>query len=274
MLPEVVDDRSRMKNVEELLKILLVANKLQEEQQIGILLHQMNEMEKGYAAALQELADIKSKLDEVLDRTENSANVFQGKSIFAKFSGQMTASVIKQKQNLQDIRQDLNAKAQNLMGSFKKEGVKALNNVSEFLGIQEKLIAMRDHARSSEMRMKDTIERIDAAEAELSGAATRLRNAGRIITGNEKTGTMEHGINNSTSKANAVIQMLKKHCVKWQNSYAKRAEKLDRAIDKFHALEQKSSVLGKLSDNKERLISEDKQLPAIESDHKRDENIR
>lgn len=263
-----------MENVDELLKILLVANKVQEQQQISILLHQMNEMEKNLAEVMRELADVKGKLDEVLDRTENHATASKSESIFSQISEQIADSAAEQKQKLQETRQDLNAKAGNLLSKVKSEGIKALNHISEFLGIQEKLIALRDQTRSSEMKMKDAVERIDAAQAELSGAVDQLKNAGRIIAGNEKTASAEHTDGHDSSKGNAVLRMIKNHCLKSQNKYTRRAEKLDKAIEKFHALEQKASVLGKLSDNKERVAASEEQSPRAEIEHKRDENTR
>lgn len=71
----VVANRSQMNNVEELMKILVVANMLHEQQQVGLLMNHIAESEKNHAAVMQELAGIKEQLNELLSRTENASDI-------------------------------------------------------------------------------------------------------------------------------------------------------------------------------------------------------
>ena len=50
-------------NVKELMQILTVCNKLMERQQINLLMEQMKEMEKSYAATQKELESVKKQLN-------------------------------------------------------------------------------------------------------------------------------------------------------------------------------------------------------------------
>lgn len=63
-----------------------------------------------------------------------------------------------------------------------------------------------------------------------------------------------------------------------KDTYAKRVEKLNGAIEKCRTLEQKASVLKQLSENKEKVAAKEKDAEAGRStpvsEHKRDENIR
>lgn len=279
----MVKNRNRMPDMAELLKILMVAEKFREGQQINYLLDQMNGLEGNYAAIMQELADIKAQLDTVLNRMDEKSDVHQKTGILSRLVTQSTEKAAEQYHKLQDIRQDLNAKAKSVVENFKNVGTKALNNVCGFLGVQEKLTEMRDHARSAAMEMGDTAEKIGAVEKELTGALAQVRNAGRIASGKEMTLSEEQAASDKVgNKGISVLRMFKEFCQKRQNAYTQRAEKLDKAIEKMSALEQRGSVIEKLSDNKERLSSEnkseDRQLPATNqrevSEHKRDDGAR
>ncbi len=269
------NQKVNMENVEQLLKILLAVNKLHEEQQINILMNQISEMEQKYAGVMQELTDIKGQLNEALSKNESDPVISQNKGVFQKLGEQMDGTIAARQQKLENIKQDLNQKAQTVVQKFKEIGIKALNKVCEFLGIQEKLVELRDHARSSEMDMKIRVEKIDMVEKELSGAAFQIRNAGRIIAGKEQA----VATSSETSKGFSLLQMIKNHFLKRQEAYARRAEKLDHAIDKFRSLEEKASVLGKLAENKEQLSEKEKsnegdRAVSKETEHRREEAVR
>lgn len=271
--------KSRMNDVEELMKILTVANMLHEQQQISLLMNHIAEAEKNHAAVMQELADIKEQLNDLLDRSEkNAPGMSENKKFFSRLTQQADKTLDAQGQKIESIKQDLGQKAKQAVQNFKNTGIKALNNVCSFLGIQDKLIAMRDHARSAEMDMKIAIEKIDALEKELSGAASHLGNAGRIVSGREKNISKNPTKDQGNNKGPALLRILRKHFQKRQDVYAKRAEKLSGAIETCRALEQKASVLGKLSENKEKVAVNDKDQDgnrsALDSAHKRDDMIR
>lgn len=274
-----VAGKSRMNDVEELMKILTVANMLHEQQQISLLMNHIAEAEKNHAAVMQELADIKEQLNDLLDRSEkNAPGMSENKKFFSRLTQQADKTLEGQGQKIESIKQDLGQKAKQAVQNFKNAGIKALNNVCSFLGIQDKLIAMRDHARSAEMDMKIAIEKIDALEKELSGAASHLGNAGRIVSGREKNISENPTQDQGNNKGPALLRILRKHFQKRQDVYAKRAEKLSGAIETCRALEQKASVLGKLSENKEKVAANDKDQDgsrsALDSEHKRDDMIR
>ncbi len=258
MVPEVrIEGTNNMKDVEELLKILSVANMIREKQQISILLEQMREMEKNQISMMQQLADVKLQLNVALEKMENGYAGQDRTNILRNITEQAGKVMEAQKQHLQDIKTDLNTKAKNLVQKFKDIGIKALNNVCGFLGIQEKLIKMRDHARSSAMDMQIAVEKITGLENEFESAMEHIKNAGRIAAGKENIiPKADIEKTHKRHKRFTLLGIYKSLCVKYQEIYRKRAEKLDRAIEKFAALEQKASVLDKLSEHKEKIASE------------------
>ncbi len=297
MTPQViVENRSNANNVHiekvvELLKILTVANMVREQQQVNILLEQMQRMEENQLSMMQELADVKQQLNTVMEKMEASS---ARKGVLSKVSEQVDRGLAAQHQHLQDMKpsvtthpcslisgeavqdmkQDLNTKAGEVTQKFRDMGTKALNNVCGFLGVKEKMIAMRDKARSAEVDMQIAVEKITAVENEFSAAKAHLKTAGRITVGKEP----DLGIK-ADEKADrrrlSPLNIMKKIYLKHQKKYADRVAKLDRAIKKVDLLEKRASVLDKLSDNKENLDSvkeeKDRTAPERSTEHKRDE---
>ena len=277
MTPQViVENRSNANDVNiekvvELLKILTVANMVREQQQVNILLEQMQRMEENQLSMMRELADVKQQLNTVIEKMEESS---ARKGVLSKVSEQVDRGLAAQHQHLQDMKQDLNTKAGEVTQKFRDMGTKALNNVCGFLGVKEKMIAMRDKARSAEVDMQIAVEKITAVENELSAAKAHLKTAGRITVGKEP----DLGIK-TDEKADrrrlSPLNMMKKIYLKHQKKYADRVAKLDRAIKKVDLLEKRASVLDKLSDNKENLDSvkeeKDRTAPERSIEHKRDE---
>ena len=277
MTPQViVENRSNANNVHiekvvELLKILTVANMVREQQQVNILLEQMQRMEANQLSMMQELADVKQQLNTVMEKMEASS---ARKGVLSKVSEQVDRGLAAQHQHLQDMKQDLNTKAGEVTQKFRDMGTKALNNVCGFLGVKEKMIAMRDKARSAEVDMQIAVEKITAVENEFSAAKAHLKTAGRITVGKEP----DLGIK-ADEKADrrrlSPLNIMKKIYLKHQKKYADRVAKLDRAIKKVDLLEKRASVLDKLSDNKENLDSvkeeKDRTAPERSTEHKRDE---
>mgnify|MGYP002510036244 FL=1 len=277
MTPQViVENRSNANNVNiekvvELLKILTVANMVGEQQQVNILLEQMQRMEENQLSMMQELADVKQQLNTVMEKMEASS---ARKGVLSKVSEQVDRGLAAQHQHLQDMKQDLNTKAGEVTQKFRDMGTKALNNVCGFLGVKEKMIAMRDKARSAEVDMQIAVEKITAVENEFSAAKAHLKTAGRITVGKEP----DLGIK-ADEKADrrrlSPLNIMKKIYLKHQKKYADRVAKLDRAIKKVDLLEKRASVLDKLSDNKENLDSvkeeKDRTAPERSTEHKRDE---
>ncbi len=258
---------SRMKNMDELMKILLLAKNIQAEQQINLLLSQMDEMEKNHAEVMRELTDIKQMLNEALAKPAYRPIKERCQEAATNLMEQAADTSERFQQQVLGFKQELNSKAEKLVQNFKDMGVRALNNVCEFLGIQEKLIVMRDEARSSESRMKNAVEKIEQIEKELNKVLAHTKNMGRILSGKEDDLSKGQDINREI----APLQLLKKHFLKSQQKYSERTEKLEQKIEKYRSLEKKASVLSKLSNHKEKIHADGKDTHSKNVEHKRDE---
>ena len=132
-----VINNSSMKNMDELMKLLLLAKNIQAEQQINLLLSQMDEMEKNHAEVMRELADIKQMLNEALAKPSYRPIKDRCQEAATNLMEQAADTSERFHQQMLGFKQELNSKAEMLVQNFKNMGVKALNNVCEFLGIQE-----------------------------------------------------------------------------------------------------------------------------------------
>lgn len=247
-------ENSEINNVEELISILNMCNKAKEGLQISMLLEQMQEMEKNYTSVLQELTTVKAKLNSIqlnnLSQDVTKTAEKEVKNNVVQISDEASHDITEKYNNLQNIRENLNAGANQVIQKFKDVGITALNNVCEFLGIKEKLIHLRDDARSNEMKMKTSIEKIEKIESELGATILHAKNMSRAIAGKE-------ALAETSGKKSKFFDMLKKPYLKHQVKYAKQFKKLNKSIEKFDSLEKaagnirnRDSVINKLSDNK------------------------
>ena len=266
-----------MENVKELMQILTVCNKLMEKQQINLLMEQMKEMEKSYAAVQKELESVKKQLNKEKLKNLSQEVMEPEQNSLLQIANEAESKLAKQHDVLKKIGENLNTRAKQIVEKFKNVGINALNKVCEFLGIKEKLIALRDCVRSNEMTMKSSIEKIEKVESELGAAKLHAKNAIRALAGKE---TLTPNI----EKKSKFFEALKKPYMKQQEKYAQRCEKLNKAIGKFDSLEKaadavnvknRSSVKEKLSDNKKILddkAAAQKDMPQQEKSEKNHEN--
>lgn len=244
-------------NISELQKILEQYGMGKEAQQISLLLEQMQAMQQNYNTVFQELKTVRNQLDQLQNTSQpetQSAIVNQ----LAAFEG----SVQNQYKKLQDVGRQVNEKAGTLIQRFKEIGIKALNNICQFLGIKENLIKMRDIAQSNAAETKRAIEKIDSIGNEVKKAGVHFRNIGRAVTGREL-------IDPSSREQLKIFKNLKAHYGKNLDAFEKRTEKLNASIEKFDKLEKaadKASVRAKLASNKKAVEANDASEPKIEKE--------
>lgn len=259
-----------LSNVVELQKILTVCNMLRENQQIDLLVNRITELEKNYTDVMQELDSVKERLQELESKDKSPDMTSEG--IASKLVKEANVKMNRQYHSIQNMKKDLNVKARQLVQNFKDSGIKSLNKVCQFLGIKEKLVELREVTGSREMDAKETISKIENIQNELGLAKLHMKNAGRTIADKEQLNPAQV----ATTKRGLIYKGLNHIKMSYCNQvekYAAEEKRLDKAIEKFNALEEKASVLGKLSDNKKELSEKDSAVheEAMHSEHKRDD---
>ena len=234
-------------NFTELKQILGQHGMEKEAQQVSLLLEQMAEMQKNYNAVFQELKIVRNQLDQQQGMQQNP----EKQSVIVNQLSAFENGVQKQYQQFQTMGKQISEKAGILVQKFKEVGIKALNNVCEFLGIKESLVKLKDMAQSNAVEMQNSIDKIDKIGFEVKSAVTHAKNAGRAIVGKEM-------IDSSTVEQFKIFEKLKVPYQQKKEKFDVQVEKLSNAIEKFENLEQttaKLSVREKLRNN-QALIAE------------------
>ena len=86
------------------------------------------------------------------------------------------------KEQLFEIKEEVREKASEIVAEVKKKWKKALNKVSEFLGIKEKLQKFRNNVQKSITDVEQSIEKIDALGTGMREAVQKAANTIRAFT--------------------------------------------------------------------------------------------
>lgn len=154
--------------------------------------------------------NIKKTLSEAADRLENRCNEI--------------------KMQLFEVKESMKTKAHEIVNDFKKKGKSALNKVSEFFGVKEKLQKMRDSVKEGIAETDKTIEKIDAFGAGMREANQKIANTFRTFADKPEVDYSKQ--DKKFSKTEAV-----KKPWEWQKKvYQSMVLRLDAAIDKVDIL--------------------------------------
>lgn len=136
-------------------------------------------MEKKLDFLTEELINTRKQLDkleqEKADRTLKAA--------LKKSAASLEQQCQKMKEQLFEIKAEVKGKAAEIVKETKQKGRKALNKVSEFLGIKEKLQNIRKNLQESITRLDKSIGKIDALGTGMRTAMRTAANTIRVFAG-------------------------------------------------------------------------------------------
>ena len=154
--------------------------------------------------------NIKKTLSEAADRLENRCNEI--------------------KTQLFEVKESMKTKAHEIVNDFKKKGKSALNKVSEFFGVKEKLQKIRDSVKEGIAETDKTIEKIDAFGAGMREANQKIANTFRTFADKPEVDYSKQ------DKKFSKTEVAKKPW-EWQKKvYQSMVLRLDAAIDKVDNL--------------------------------------
>lgn len=175
--------------------------------------------------------NLKKSLSEAADRLENRCNEI--------------------KEHLFEVRESIKNKAKDIVADFKMRGKEALNRVSEFVALKEKLTHIRDKVKEGIADTEKTLSKIDAF-------GTGMREAGQKIANTFRTFADKEEVEYSQREKQFSKTELAKQPWKCQlKVYENMKLRLDGAIDKVEDLardvELSRSISGKPEPGKEEL---------------------
>lgn len=153
---------------------------------------------------------LKKSLNEAADRLENRCNEI--------------------KEQLFEVKENIKSKAGEIMADFKMRGKEAFNRVSEFIGLKDKLMGIRDKVKEGIADTNRIISKIDAFGKGMREAGQKVANTFRTFADKEEVDYSKQ------EKHFSKAEIMKKPW-KWQKKvYESMVLRLDASIDKVEDL--------------------------------------
>ncbi len=156
------------------------------------------------------LNNLKKSVSEAADRLENGCNIM--------------------KEQLFTVKENINNKAVDIVNDVKLRGKEALNRVSEFLGIKNKLIGIRENVKQSRIEVASTVAKINAFGAGIREANQKIANTFRTFADKKVVDYSKE------EKKLSKTDLIKKPFLVKKKLLAGMERRLDAAIDKVDNL--------------------------------------
>ena len=158
------------------------------------------------------------------------------------------------KQQIFEVKESIKSKAGEIMADFKMRGKAALNRVSEFIGLKDKLVGIRNRVKEGIADTNRTIAKIDSFGKGMREAGQKVANTFRTFADKEEVDYSEK------EKKFSKTEVAKKPW-QWQKKvYESMVLHLDAAIDKVE----------NLSRDVELNRMKDKQVEELDVDYSKD----
>ena len=164
------------------------------------------------------LNNLKKSVSEAADRLENRCNIIK-EEIFV-------------------VKTNIKAKATEIVAEAKKKGRAALNKVSEFFGVKEKLVVIRTNVKEAQKETDVTIAKIDAFGKGMREANQQIANTFRTFADKE---TVDYS---AKEKKFSKTDMVKKPWEAKKKLFESMELRLDAAIDKVENLSRDVEIDG------------------------------
>ena len=204
---------------------------------INLLKHnQMQDKENDVFELVSCIDGLQSKLDLVVGELnsvrEQLANMEQKslKDTLLEIVNKMESRCAEMKTQLLVVKESVQEKASEIVASVKRKGKEALNRVSEFCGIKDKLVLMRENVRESVADVNRTVAKIDTFGTGIREANQKIANTFRSFADKE---IADYSIQEKPFSKSEMIKKPWQMKVKLLNSMELR---LNAAIDRIDNL--------------------------------------
>ena len=123
-----------------------------------------------------ELVEVRKQLQELQDKTIGDTI----KKYISDMVDKAENRITEMKATLTEVKDNMKAKATEIVQAVRWKGREALNKVSEFVGIRDKLKSMRE-------KLKDGIIDTDKTIAKIDAFGSGMRNAGQTVANTFRT---------------------------------------------------------------------------------------
>lgn len=134
-------------------------------------------MEKRLESVTEELVNVRKQLAKMeQEKADKTLKVTIRKAVES-----LEQQCHRMKEQLFEIKEEVREKASEIVAEVKQKGKKALNKVSEFLRIKEKLQKLRNNVQKSITDVEQSIEKIDALGTGMREAVQKAANTIRVF---------------------------------------------------------------------------------------------
>lgn len=130
----------------------------------------------GMGKRLEQVTEELSSVSKQLEKMEQEKADKTLKATVRKAVESLEQQCQKMKQQLFEIKIEVKAKASEIVAEAKAKGKAALHEVSEFLGIRDKLESVRENVRKSIAETEHTINKLDAFGSGMREAGQKIAN--------------------------------------------------------------------------------------------------
>lgn len=167
--------------IKELMDLLKQNNMSQQSNDVFEICSYVDGLEKKLDSMTEELSQVREQIKEMQEDT-----------ILNNLKAQIQESAVKiqtactnMKEQLFTVKENIHNKAVDIVNDVKLRGKEALNRVSEFMGIKNKLIGIRENVKQSKIEVASTVAKIDAFGAGIREANQKIANTFRTFADKE-----------------------------------------------------------------------------------------
>lgn len=191
---------------------------------------EMAAMIDGMDQKLYEVTEELSNVRRQLEKMEQEKADKTLKAVVRKAVDSLEQQCHKMKEQLFEIKTEVKEKASLIVAETKAKGKAALNRVSEFLGIKDKLESFCSNIHKSMEKTEQTIEKIDSFGGGMREAGQKMANTFRTFADKE---TVDYS---AKEKKFSKTELVKKPFAAKKKLFEKMEQYLDAAIDRVESL--------------------------------------
>ena len=179
---------------------------------------------------VEDITDEISALRDYIQKMEDDKLANKLKKSLNEAADRLEKRCVEIKQQLFEVKESIKNKASDIMADFKMRGKEALNRVSKFVGLKEKLTGIRDKVKEGIADTNRILSKIDAFGKGMREATQQMANTFRTFADKEE-------IDYSQKEQKVSKTELAKKPWQWQKKvYESMVLHLDAAIDKVEDL--------------------------------------
>ena len=231
--------------IQELMDILKQNNMQSQSNEVFEICSYVDGLEKKLDSVTEELTKVRDQIKEMQEDT--LMNNLKKSVSEAEDRLENRCAIIKEQ--ILEVKTDITTKATQIVNEVKLKGKAALNKVSEFFGIKEKLVAVRTNVREAKKEADVTIAKIDAFGKGMREVNQQIANTFRTFADKE---TVDYS---AKEKKFSKTELFKKPWEAKKKLFANMELRLDAAIDKVDHL-SKDVEIGKMMKQYDELMEE------------------